>query len=208
METLTTKPTLRATDRLTQTVAALARLLDQTMNDIQAADAEFQDQIHDLAADRDRQRLEMEQLQDAATEWESERTRLLADFDRSNILLEQAKSDHDRALAETDEAASIALEMQIATAVERVRAELTAKWNAERESLIAERDRAQQRLADAVPAPADSAAIDAEVARVEEMIHAISHVVENPDTELSIVIRKNVERAELESYLRGLRFKR
>ena len=206
METLTTKPTLRATDRMTQTVAALARLLDQTMNDIQAADAEFQDQINDLAADRDRQRLEMEQLRDAATEWESERARLLADFDRSNILLEQAKSEHDRALAETDEAAAIALEMQISRAVERVRAELTAKWDAEREALIAERDRAQQRLADA--APADSRGMDDEVARVERMIHDISHVVENPETELSVVIRKNVERAELESYLRGLRFRR
>jgi hypothetical protein len=39
------------------------------------------------------------------------------------------------------------------------------------------------------------------------LIQEISKVVEDPETELSVVIRKNVERAELESYLRGLRFK-
>ena len=43
METVGTKPALRATDRLRQTVAALAKLLDQTMSDIQALDSELQE---------------------------------------------------------------------------------------------------------------------------------------------------------------------
>jgi hypothetical protein len=30
--------------------------------------------------------------------------------------------------------------------------------------------------------------------------------MEDPDIELSTVVRKNVERAELESYLKGIRF--
>src|SRR2546428_12116749 len=42
---MVTKPTLRATERLGQTVAALARLLDQTMNEIQAVNSEFQERI-------------------------------------------------------------------------------------------------------------------------------------------------------------------
>jgi hypothetical protein len=45
MERLITKQALRATERLTQTMAALARLLDQTTNDIQAVDSEFQEQV-------------------------------------------------------------------------------------------------------------------------------------------------------------------
>src|SRR5262249_10204997 len=45
METVMTKATLRGTDRLVQTVAALARLLDQTMNDIQALDSEVQEEL-------------------------------------------------------------------------------------------------------------------------------------------------------------------
>src|SRR5262245_50029516 len=39
------KSVLRPTDRLSQTVAALASLLDQVMNDIQALDSEAQEQV-------------------------------------------------------------------------------------------------------------------------------------------------------------------
>jgi hypothetical protein len=145
----------------------------------------------------------------------------------------------------------MALEKQVATATSRLRAELTARWEKERAHLLGERNRAQQRLADAsaeyeqqlageldslrkqlqsvpppaAPAPAESVvpppaapapaegvfidteAVRAETARIEEMIRDIAKLVEDPETELSVVIRKNVERAELESYLRGLRFK-
>src|SRR5581483_8436257 len=186
METLTTKPTLQGTDKLAQTVAALARLLDQTMNDIRALDSEVQDQV----ADR---------LQEAANEWEDEKAALIAERERARGLVEQARQEHQQALLDTDEAAAIALERQIATAVERVRAELTAQWQADRAMLVADRNRAQQRLADlaseyekqladaAVRQPdTDNGAVQAEIARVEETIHAISQIVENPETELSV----------------------
>src|SRR5207249_3724171 len=110
METVGTKPALRATDRLRQTVAALAKLLDQTMIDIQALDSELQE--HNQVSK------ELEQLRQAAEE-----------------------------------------------------------------------------------------AVQAEAARVEALIQEINSVIDNPDTELSVVIRKNAERAELESYLKGLRFR-
>jgi len=51
--------------------------------------------------------------------------------------MEQTKSQYDRAMAEADEAAAIALERQIATAVERMRAEMKAQWDAERAELTA-----------------------------------------------------------------------
>ena len=282
METFT-KPGLRATDRLSQTVAALARLLDQTMNEIQVLDSEFQDQLeeadqntrlvvtteledrfnqqlsnfestrNELITERDQLNQQLEQLRAAAAEWEQERARLVEECERANHMLDEGKKDYDRALAETDEAAALALERQVANAVERVRDDLTAKWDAERAKLVAERNRAQQRLADtasdyeaqvaeavngvraqltteidelrreleearqsaaveAAPvfaggSSSDTETIHAEIARVESSIQAISQIVEDPDTELSTVIRRNVERAELESYLRGLRFK-
>jgi len=276
MERLITKQALRATERLTQTMAALARLLDQTTNDIQAVDSEFQEQVlkavqqteayleqqgaerlklgvkeaeqntralvagelearfngqmaaaveavrNELKAERDQFRQELERLRQTASEWESERARLAADCEQANCLLVQSQNDHERALAETDEAAAIALERQVATAVDRGRADLKARWDADRASLVAERNRAQQRLADAAsdyetrqaaaangPAAPASFALEAfagEVARVERLIQAISQIVEDPDTELSVVIRKNAERAELESYVKGLRF--
>jgi chromosome segregation ATPase len=244
METLMIKPALRGTDRLTQTVATLARLLDQTMNDIQALDSEFQEQMEAvqeaqasieqqnterlrIAIDEaERSAGEVARLREAAAGWDAERAALLAECERARQLVDQTKREHDLALAETDEAAAIALERQVATAVERMRSDLTARFEADRAALIAERNRAQQRLADiaseyerqlaelaAVSAapPQQSVpgleAVQAEIDRVEVMIQGISRVVENPETELSVVIRKNVERAELESYLRGLRFR-
>jgi hypothetical protein len=229
------KTTLQTTGRMNQTVAALARLLDQVMNDIQVLDTEFQDHVSATSAER-----------------ETERARLMAECENANQLLAQARKEHKRAQAETDEAAAIALELQVSTAVNRMRAELTAQMDADRAALVAERNRAQQRLADSASdherelteavnkvrlelaveieslrqqvEEAKHAAAQAqestlseasgdwfkgvqdEIVRVGIQIHTISQIVENRDTELSIVIRKNVERAELESYLRGLRF--
>ena len=45
-----------------------------------------------------------------------------------------------------------------------------------------------------------------EIQRVEGLIREISALIDDPATDLSTVIRKNVERAELESYLKGIRF--
>jgi hypothetical protein len=61
--------------------------------------------------------------------------------------------------------------------------------------------------APAPPVPTDAASLQAEIARVEELIHGISELIHDPATELSVVIRKNAERAELKAYLQGIRFK-
>jgi hypothetical protein len=45
-----------------------------------------------------------------------------------------------------------------------------------------------------------------EIERVERLIKDISIVIEDPDAALPIVIQKDVERSELESYVRGIRF--
>jgi chromosome segregation ATPase len=226
--------------------------------------AKFEATRNELITERNHFSEQLEQLKDASAEqeeartqllaeWEEERARLVAECERTSQLLDQGKKEYDRALAATDEAAALALERQVANAVERVRGDLTAKWDAERAKLVNERNRAQQRLADAVAdyesqveeavtevrtqltnemdvlrreleeakrsaaaaasksAPVSGSSADGnivgEIARVEGAIQVISKIVEDPETELSIVIRKNVERAELESYLRGLRFK-
>jgi len=49
-------------------------------------------------------------------------------------------------------------------------------------------------------------AINAEVARVQRMILEIGKRIEDPSTDLSTVIRKNVERAELNAYLKGIQY--
>jgi chromosome segregation ATPase len=52
----------------------------------------------------------------------------------------------------------------------------------------------------------DAAGIAAEVSRVEAQLNEIIAVIDNPNTELSTVIRKNVEKAELDAYLKGIMF--
>jgi len=240
----------------------LARLLDQTMTDIQALDSEMQEQVLEATqhaedrlkfATKDAElsvrlqvtselegRFEAEKItaleglrRELTAQWEAEKAQLVADCENANRLLEQTRNEHSQAIAESDEAAAIALERQIATAVDRVRADLMARFEADKAKLLAERNRAQQRLADAAaeyesqieeakraqPASAPAKPVEApaansnnpfvreEVARVEGLIRKISETIEDPETELSVVIRKNAERAELESYLRGLRFK-
>ena len=48
--------------------------------------------------------------------------------------------------------------------------------------------------------------VDTEVERIQEMIAGIARLIDDPETELSTVIRKNVERAELDAYLKGILF--
>jgi len=240
LQTLMTKSLLRPTDRLSQTAATLARLLDQLMNDIQALDSEVQEEIltavqqseaalAQQAAERLKVAVEQAKEKSAPADWESERARLVADCESANQLLEQARKEHDRALAETDEAAAVALELQVTNGVNRVRAELMARMDAERAALLAERNRAQQRLADLTSdherelaeavnkvrseltastqiSSVETHVLRQEIARVEDLIRSLSQMVENPATELSVIIRKSAERAELQSYLRGLRF--
>ena len=104
----------------------------------------------------------------------------------------------------------------------------TAEWEAERARLSGEIERLS-RVQAATQAEAEKAitamktaaasaksgkagpsvsseALKAEIGRTEDAIKQISALIENPATELSTVIRKNVERAELESYLKGIQF--
>ena len=53
---------------------------------------------------------------------------------------------------------------------------------------------------------ANSDAISKELTRVEAMIRDIVELIDDPATELSTVIRKNVEKAELDAYLKGILF--
>jgi hypothetical protein len=45
------------------------------------------------------------------------------------------------------------------------------------------------------------------VARVQARLAEVTAIIDDPATELSVVIRKNVEKLELEAYLKGLRYK-
>jgi chromosome segregation ATPase len=52
----------------------------------------------------------------------------------------------------------------------------------------------------------DDKALQGEIQRIESMIADINRLIDDPSCELSTVIRKNVERAELDAYLKGIFF--
>ena len=48
--------------------------------------------------------------------------------------------------------------------------------------------------------------LDLEIVRVEGMLAEVTKLLDDPASALSTVMRKNAEKTELESYLRGIRF--
>lgn len=169
----------RSTDRVLEALATLAALLDRTINEVKFIDSEFQERLLQAIHDTEAslQSQTAQHLQAASAKWEAERSRL------------------NNALEKT--------------------AQMGAEWEAERGRLNSEIDRLQAALAAAeankeiekkAEPPANTAALAEEIERVEQLIKEISAVIEDPATELSTVIRKNVERAELQAYLRGIRY--
>jgi chromosome segregation ATPase len=109
---------------------------------------------------------------------------------------------------------------------ERVRqlTETATKWEHERARLNNECDEANRQLEEAraelmriraemndgkdplAKPTLKEQAIQTEIHRVESAIADLTSLIDDPLTELSTVIRKKVERTELHSYLKGIRF--
>ena len=111
-------------------------------------------------------------------------------------ILEQLRRQYDDRLQEIAlEKTQIAEELQHATAL-----------------LESERNRFAAIPAAAAPPAAgggdanNTEALNSEITRVESMIAEINRMIDDPSSELSVVIRKNVERAELDAYLKGILF--
>jgi hypothetical protein len=90
-------------------------------------------------------------------------------------------------------------------AIEAQSVEAVTMWEAERVKLTAEIEKLREEAQKAA-APALNVNLLPEVERVEGVIKEISLVIEESANDLSIVIRKNVERSELESYLKGIHY--
>jgi hypothetical protein len=345
METIT-KPTYqKTTDTLRQALATLAALMDRTINEVNVLDAEIQDGIRHAVQETEellqkqayeRQQLAIEEAVQktralVSEEFFEEMQKITDECARATALVEKSKEEHLQEMSETEEAAAVALERQVARAVERVKTEMTgeieslkaelerakellteskaefrraatekesalkdaadklraelelsitsgertkrllaeaeltnsrllldaqqaaesvaaahkneladavervrteltddrdrlnrqldellhsaAEWDSERDSL---KEEARAALAAKDKATADAKvsgnsvianeSLQTEVHRVEESIRTISAIIDAPETELSLVIRKNVERAELEAYLKGIKF--
>jgi chromosome segregation ATPase len=208
METASkTQQEARGTDRVLEALSTLAALLDRTIHEVKGLDSDFQDRllqaVHETEASlqgQAAQHLEQaltetrtkfeEQLKsklaEITAEWDADRTRLNGELDRLTKSSAQWEVERARLNGELERLARV----QAATQMEAEKALAAVK------SISASKG----------GGPVNSEALAKEIARVEGLIKEISDLIENPATELSTVIRKNVERAELESYLKGIRF--
>jgi hypothetical protein len=100
---------------------------------------------------------------------------------------------------------------QIRAGAEKQRLEAIADAEAAAEIRLAQvrthvKQESEQREQQPARTNADAGAIEAEIARIVAEINELSEKIESPATDLSAQIRYNRERAELEAYVKGLRF--
>jgi chromosome segregation ATPase len=151
--------------------------------------------------------------QEARNSWDTERRRLNSQVERleqqlqrmsdtrervSNEVVDQLRKQYDQKLQE-----AIQQKTQLAQELQHVSGLLETERSRFAAEIGQKRDNGDQAVGGTT---LDAQAMAAEVARVEALIGEIVTVIDNPDTELSTVIRKNVEKAELDAYLKGILF--
>jgi chromosome segregation ATPase len=155
-----------------------------------------EEKLQELKRDKD---AGQKQFQDAKEAWDDERRRLEQQLQRmsetrdnvSNEVVDQLRKQYEQRLQEAiRQKTQLAGELQQASSLlEAERARLSAAQTGGGGS-----------------GGLHTEAIKAEVSRVEQQLSEIIAIIDKPDTELSTIIRKNVEKAELDSYLRGMLF--
>jgi hypothetical protein len=168
----------------------------------------------------------------AASQLLTEIEQLAKEREETNKLLSDALDKQRGAVVEGEKAAAQKVRAELDAELKKVseeRAKAQAEQNRLQQELqrvsaaAAEADRERKKLANELekakqaPVPqqpetsgamVDLDALREETARVEASLQEIIKAVEDPSAELSFVVRKNVERAQLDSYLQGLRFGR
>jgi chromosome segregation ATPase len=162
------------------------------------------------ASKQQKESLERELL-DARNEWTTERLRLTAEIERrdqqiqriaekegvSSEVVDQLRKRYEQRLQEAiQQKTQLAEELQNASML----------LETERARLSAQIGKSEIKTAAVKASSVDGETISAEVTRVERQIQEIASLIDNPETELSTVIRKNVEKAELGAYLKGILF--
>ena len=210
MDAATKMPHQRALDKVLEALATLAALLDRTINEVKSVEPEFQNRllqtVHETEAaiqSQAAQHLET-MLTETRTKLEEQFSNRIAELsvqweeERSRLNNEVSKMAQTAALWETERA-------RLNGEVERL-ARVQAATQAEAEKAILAMKAASAAAKTAKASVASHDALSGEIQRVEGLIKEISSLIDDPTTELSTVIRKNVERAELESYVKGIRF--
>jgi chromosome segregation ATPase len=150
------------------------------------------------------------QLQNARNEWTAERLRLNSEIDRRDQQIQRIATDKEGVSSEVVEQLRKQYEQRLQEAIQQ-KTQLAQELQNASQMLETERARLSAEIGKTEKSEAakgvdslDRDAISAEVARVEKQIKEIAALIDDPETELSTVIRKNVEKAELGAYLKGI----
>jgi len=193
MDTATKSPQgSRLTDRVLEALSTLAALIDRSINEVKALESQFQNRI-EASVTEARAKFEEEstkRITDLTAESQAERNRLSKDLDKISQAGVEWEAERTRLNVELEKLARLqaATQAEAQSAIMAMKAASSAAKTAKAGASI------------------NTDVLNAEIQRIEGLIKEISDLIENPATELSTVIRKNVERAELESYLKGIRF--
>src|SRR5262245_25784279 len=171
--------------------------------------ADFETKLNDLK--KQKESLERD-LQEARNETTAERRRLNSEIERRDQQIQRIVTEKEGVSGEVVDQLRKQYEQRLQEAIQQ-KTQLAQELQSasllletERARLSAEIGKAESKQATAPTGTIDREAISAEVARVEEQIRQIAALIDNPETELSTVIRKNVEKAELGAYLKGILF--
>ena len=205
----TKKEQARSTDRVLEALSTLAALLDRSINEVKLLDTDFEDRLSRATQEKEAsaqtaQRLETElsdttaklegqfgkRIEELSNEWQEERNRLGAELSKSSQATVHWEAERARLMGELERMSRVqaATQAEAEKAIMAMKAATSAAKNAKGGVGV------------------NSEALNGEIGRVEGLIKEISALIEDPAAELSVVIRKNVERAEMESYLKGIRY--
>jgi hypothetical protein len=147
-----------------------------------------------------------QQLLETRNEWDKERRELNSQIERMDEQLQRVSETRDRVSQEVVDQLRLQYEQRLQEAIQQ---KLQLAQQLQSASSLLETERARLSAAQKGSGSGsgfDTESITKEVARVEGQLNEIISVIDNPDTELSTVIRKNVEKAELDAYLKGILF--
>ena len=143
-------------------------------------------------------------LQETRKAWDAERRQLNGQIERLERQLQRVSESREKVSDDIVDQLRQQYEQRLQDVISQ-KTQLAEQLQSASSLLEAERGRLSAAQSEEGPGP-DSDAIAAEVTRVEGLISEIIGIIDNPDTELSTIIRKNVEKSELDSYLKGILF--
>jgi hypothetical protein len=191
---------------------ALERSLEAAAAEHEAERESLEARVAQLkeAAEAGASRIDSAELDAVRSEFLSRLGKVEGERDQLARLRDQAAAEWDAEKAELAGAVKEARGQQAADA-EKFEGELKEKLTLEFriKDLELEKERLEARIAATANPGSGSLGmmLDEEITTVDRKIAEIARFIDDPESPLSSVIRKNVERSELEAYRRGLDFR-